>query len=463
MKKRRSSISLIILFVSLVVWAGSLFASPDTSLPRSTLLGIVPEQNQPGSPVTLQQVIKNSTAAALGLQQGDVITHLNDQTIADFPSLLNAIRPLKPDAPVQVQIKRKGTHLTLAGKMQPRPYETSKYAKVLYESVKYPGNHLRSIVYQPTSLTSAQKAPAILFIQGYTCDSIDYGLLPDVTTRQMIDQFAEAGYVVYRIEKPGVGDSVSERPCQQINFSEEAQAFVQGLKALKGKDYVDPENVYIFGHSLGVLHAPVVASQEPVRGIIGYGGVYKQWYEYMLDIYQKQTVKHWGTSPEQAKRTTRRLQPLLDAWLNTDKPWQEILNDPQLQQAINSNMISVDGDLVISRHYSFFRDINQIDFASLWKTLNIPVLMMHGSLDIQAIEPQWAFDLADQTGHASSQAMVLEGAEHAFMRFESKQQHMKVQRSGQYNPGNPQQRFDPRVGQHTLDWIAKIQGDSGKP
>lgn len=436
------------------------FLSHADELSRSTLLGIVPEQTQTGQNVVLQRVAANSTASTLGLKPGDKIVSINNQPIADFSSLLEVIRPIKAAQSILVTIERNNKTLVKSGTMQPRPYELSEHAEVYYESVSYLGNKLRSITYKPNHLVQDQQAPAIFFIQGYTCDSIDMGMMPEATTKQLVEQFAQAGYVVFRVEKPGVGDSQSEKHCSEIDFTTEATAFTEALRSLKQKSYVDPDQVYLWGHSLGVLHSAVVANHEPVAGIIGFGGVLKNWYEYMLDIYRHQSVKHFGTSVERANRNTKLVQPVLDMWLNSDKHWEEVTNHNATKAAIEAGMIDVNGDQIINRHYSFFRDLNKYDLAQYWQKLNIPLLMMHGSLDIQAIEKKWAFDLVSLSKNPHSTALEIEGAEHAFMRYESASQYMRARNNRTYNPAQPGEYFDTRIGQHTLDWLAETRKQS---
>lgn len=443
-------------FVTTCVLTLSMTTFNAAELTRGTLLGIIPEQVGQDEPVVLQQILPNSTASSLGLQQGDTIKSINGTDISDFSVLLSAIRDLKANQPIQVTVTRNEAPIQISGVMQPRPYETSEFAEVIYDSVKYPGHHLRSIVYKPSTLKQGQQAPAIFFIQGYTCNSIDYGMAPNVTTRQMVDRFAQDGYVVYRIEKPGLGDSQSDINCDQINFTQEAQAFVQGLRSLKQKPYVDASQVFIWGHSLGVLHAPVVAEQESVAGIIGYGGVYKPWYDYMLDIYAIQSVQHFDTPKARAQRNKKLVQPFWHLLLNTDTPWEKVMADSDVKEALSSDLIDVSGDQVINRHYSFFRDLNRYDFSSLWKQSKVPVLMMHGSLDIQAINQEWAFDIVEQNGNEKSQVSVIEGAEHAFMRYKDRAEHMLSRNNGSYNPADPQSHYDPRVAQTTLDWLAGL-------
>jgi len=430
-----------------------------SELPRSTLLGIMPEQTGNNQSVVLHSIIPNSTASKLGLQAGDKILNINDQDITGFGDVISAVRTLRADHAIEVTIERDDKKLTKSGLMQPRPYERSEHAEVIYDVVSYEGNKLRSIVYKPNTLK--EKAPAIFFIQGYTCGSIDMGIMPEATTKQLVDQFAAAGYVTFRVEKPGVGDSQSERNCDQIDFTTESIAFTEALKQLKKKPFVDPDRVYLWGHSLGVLHSAVVAKNEPVAGVIGYGGVLKPWYDYMLDIYRHQSVKHFGASKWRAKRNTALVKPVLDMWLNSDKKWVEIVADKATKAAMDADMISINGDQVVDRHYSFFRDLNRYDLVEYWKSIDAPLLMMHGSLDIQAIEKNWAFDLISLSSHKHSKALEIQGAEHSLMQYDSPSQYREAMNNGTFNPASPGQRFDHRIGEHTLTWLASLPAAKG--
>jgi len=43
---------------------------------------------------------------------------------------------------------------------------------------------------------------------------------------------------------------------------------------------VDQDNVFIVGHSMGGVFAPILAAEFPVKGIAVYGTVVKTWTEY---------------------------------------------------------------------------------------------------------------------------------------------------------------------------------------
>lgn len=436
------------------VLANENFNGSQEPLVRSALLGVVP--SPASNTVAVERVVPNSTASHLGLQIGDVVITVNGDPISGFDSLLKSVNRLAVSEEVIVKVRRNDHEVMLSGKMQARPLETSEFGQVKYESVTYEGNQLRSIIHIPEGASENQKAPALLFIQGYTCDSIDYGMLPNITTRQLLDQFVADGYVVFKVEKPGLGDSRSEKHCSEINFTEESIAFIEATKALRDKPYVDSKRVYLFGHSLGVLHAAVVAKELPVAGIIGYGGVYKPWYDYMLDIYQEQAAKHFGVSRNTAKENARRVQPFLDVWLNTQTPWDQLREKSGVKRALSGSLIPAEDEQVFDRHYSFFRDLNQRNITAMWQQITAPVLMLYGSLDIQAIDSQWAYDIVSDSPNTKSKALIIDGAEHAFMRYESKRAQRNAMRAGEYNPIEPQARFDRRIGEFSLAWLESL-------
>lgn len=444
---------------ALALSASLAFAAPDASaddLPGRPMLGLAAAATTPGTPVSVGSVLPRSTASSLGLAEGDLLKSINGTRIADFSQLLDVVGGVPVGGALVVEVERDGRLVELAGSMQPRPREHSEHATVTYGTVRFGDDLLRSIEHRPRDLAPDQAAPAVYFIQGYTCDSIDYGLMPDVTTLRLVDQLVEAGYVVFRMEKPGLGDSHSERHCRQIDFTTESQAFLAGLRALKARPGVDPERVTLFGHSLGVLHAVVMANQEPVASIVGYGGVYQRWYDYVLDIYRVQAVEHFGTPRAEAERNATMVAPFLDQYLRSDTPWAEVMAAETTRAAMAADLVPVEGDQAFDRHYSFFRDLNRYDLQAQWAQLSVPLLMMHGSLDIQAISPQWAHDIVATSGHPRSTSAVIEGAEHAFMRFDDQASYLRAHRSGQYNPVQPGERFDPRVGETTLSWLETL-------
>jgi dipeptidyl aminopeptidase/acylaminoacyl peptidase len=79
-------------------------------------------------------------------------------------------------------------------------------------------------------------------------------------------------------------------PCEDVDFETETDGYRRGLEMLRGLDYVDPANIFLLGHSLGGLWAPIIASERPVKGVAVYGTVLKPRYEYELENRRRQLL-----------------------------------------------------------------------------------------------------------------------------------------------------------------------------
>src|SRR5208282_4050409 len=170
--------------------------------------------------------------------------------------------------------------LTLKG----RPFEKSDAYEVLYGSVQSRGNRLRTIVTRPRV---EGKRPALFLIQGFGLSSVDNPVGPLEPYRMIVDDLTRHGFVTLRVDKPGCGDSEGG-PGRDVDFDTELDGYRQALRMLKARTDVDPNRVFIFGHSMGGVMAPLLAAETPLRGIIVYGTITRTWTEYMLENSRRQ-------------------------------------------------------------------------------------------------------------------------------------------------------------------------------
>ena len=96
------------------------------------------------------------------------------------------------------------------GKVQPMPLKTGNDAEVQYGEVALANNgYALSIMKRPQG---TGKFPVNFYIQGYGCASLDN--LPEKDSqRQFVDGLVSRGYAVFRMEKPGTGDTQGTKPC----------------------------------------------------------------------------------------------------------------------------------------------------------------------------------------------------------------------------------------------------------
>jgi pimeloyl-ACP methyl ester carboxylesterase len=443
----------------LLTLAGLLLSSlaQSTSLRGQPMFGVMGQAAEPG--VEVQMVLEQSTAAVMGLKTGDIITTFNQQPVNSFPQLVELINALNVGDQLTIELIRDQQASQLSGQVLSRPREQDERFRVLYDEVKTGNNTLRSIVYQPNDLQAGDQRPALFYIQGYTCQSIDHAMVPQLTIQQLLSEVATHGYVVYKIEKFGVGDSQGELACSQVNFSQELAGFKAGLRALKAYDFVDADAVFLFGHSLGGVYAPLVDEGSQFKGIALYGAVLKPWYDYLLDMFSEQAVM-MGTPKATAAENTRLIQPLLHAWLNTDLSWESITADPQMADAFAANLLPHQGDQVFQRHHSFFRDLNRYDLAKAWRQVTAPVLVLHGAHDIQTISDQWAKDLtallnADSPGQATLE--IFDNTDHGLMKHDSFEALRQAMQEGRYNPAQPGEHYNQEVAQTLIKWMDRSQ------
>lgn len=421
-----------------------------TQLKRNSFLGVVPENTQTGEVVVVQQLHPQGTAHILGLTIGDKINVINDQAIADFSALIRVLNGIDEGEPITLNITRDDKQLTLTAKAQGRPQEQGAGYSVKYSDFSWQQERIRTIGYFPDK--PREDGAAVLFIQGYTCGSIDYGMIPNASLNKLLGHFAQAGFIVMKMEKPGVGDSEGELDCHQYDFDTENKAFIAGLTHFKQQQGVNTENVFVFGHSLGVLHAAVIAEQGLTKGVIGYGGVVKPWIDYMHDIYAKQSVKYWGVDAEQAKKNVSIISPFLEQWLNTNDSWTDINLSSATKRVVSEGLIAINNEQVIDRHYSFFRSINRIDFKSLWANSKSHALMLHGDYDVQAIDGDWAKQittLVNQQAKVYGKSLFFKRTDHSLMKFNNTSELMRFTRRQTNDLGI----FNQQIATSSIHWM----------
>lgn len=119
-------------------------------------------------------------------------------------------------------------------------------------------------LYRPISATAENPKPALLALHGYQSDK-------EATTTFGTLELAKRGFVVLAIDHFGHGFS-TKLPASNKNIS----GANNGYQYLKSLNFVDKNNIGIFGHSTGALNAIRVAKLNPdhkaVNGLSSNGG-----------------------------------------------------------------------------------------------------------------------------------------------------------------------------------------------
>lgn len=172
-----------------------------------------------------------------------------------------------------------------------------------------PSGKTETYIYRPRG---TGPFPAVYFLQGYPCRTVDPGNEKNQMRGPLISRLTDAGFLVYLAEKPGLGtkSGLSDKNCEGITYQEEVAAFDAAFAGLLANKDIDPNKVFIFGHSMGGQTAPLIAQNHNVKGIITYGIHAKPWFEFMIDISRAQSER-LGMDPKRLNTDTALMIPLL--------------------------------------------------------------------------------------------------------------------------------------------------------
>jgi pimeloyl-ACP methyl ester carboxylesterase len=252
----------------LVVSAASALALPGADpLPRRAALG-VPLAVDAGS-VIVTAVPEGSAAAEAGLLAGDTLGALDGAPVTSTTQVQSVIGSHREGDSLAIDVVRGGEQRHLIAVLKAFPHETFPNTIFEYGHVTLPdGIRLRTIVSRPANATGP--APAVLYLQGGGCGSIDAPWAGETGPNALLHAIASRGFVTMRVDKPGSGDSEGP-PCAEIGFREELAGYRAALAALREHPAVDSERMYLLGVSLGGVFAPLLASETHMVGIIVWG------------------------------------------------------------------------------------------------------------------------------------------------------------------------------------------------
>lgn len=164
------------------------------------------------------------------------------------------------------------------GQGRPRPIEAHDGVEVrLGELTLDNGLRMRTIVSRPEGL---ERGPAVLVVPWLSCASAETPAdETDGMSRLIIDLVTRSGAHVWRVDKPGVGDS--EGRCDQTDFTLELQVYRRAFQAMRADARTDSSRMVVVGISNGGGVAPLVPD-SPVAGYVSVGGWSGTWFEHIV-------------------------------------------------------------------------------------------------------------------------------------------------------------------------------------
>ncbi|MEM9997888.1 MAG: alpha/beta fold hydrolase [Bacteroidota bacterium] len=456
------------LVLLLTLAAGLLPAEAQPVLKRQAQFGVWPAPVTPDiaaelgleapTGVVIQQVMDGLTGDALELEAGDVLLTVNGEAVASPQALVAMVGEIREGDVVTLEVVRGGARQTLVGAALPKPFETDDTAEVLYDAVPFQDGALRAIAKKPLGPDGQPQTgpmPTVYFIQGYTCASIDFGS-PQHPYRLLIDGLVDRGYAVFRVEKPGMGDSAGTSDCSAIGYDEEMEAFTAAYDHLLTYDWVDRDNVFLLGHSMGGLQAPMLAAMDRFspKGVAVYGTGMRPWRDYILDLIRTQDTLLGQGDPVDKAAKARAWRPAINAFFDDQTPPAE-LAATETGRAAMTDGLGWNGDRdMIGRDYTFWQELGQHDATVAWANTDAYVLSLYGESDIAALHDEDQRLLVRVVNHYRPGTAVFQRipeTNHPMLKVGTPEEYTAMLKRGE----NPYQvaQFNPAVTAAFAAWL----------
>jgi photosystem II stability/assembly factor-like uncharacterized protein/dienelactone hydrolase len=396
--------------------------------------------------------VARGTSVALKLQEKDLIVKIGNSTFASTDEFTQQFLTYSANQEVQVTVLRGKKKLILKAKAVARPYETDDNATVIYDEVAYKGGQLRVIINKPFK---ENKMPAMLFIPGYTCSSIDD--LPNYHPyKRIVDAYVDAGYVTLRVEKSGLGDSKNTPPCESCDLLDEIENFEVGLKKLKSLPYVDPNQIIIVGHSMGGIVAPAISAKNKVAGVVVYGTTAKSWFEYQIEMYRVQNALS-GMNPIEVEQSVIAQYDLNYRYFVKKEKLEDIAKDTKADSILRTSWQYDGKGKIYSRNAEYWRQIQDYPHLENWKNTTAKVLVQFGESDFQAFskaDHQQIVNTVNFFNPGNATLMTYPSTDHYFAKSGTMQEAYN-----KFSNGQIQQLFDEynqEVGLSAVKWSNEV-------
>ena len=278
---------------------------------------------------------------------------------------------------------------------------------------------------------SSSKSPAILFLPGSGKTDRDNNakqLLINIFP-QLIPSITELGFASFRYDKRGVGSSEGDFWTTGLyDLAEDAIAATEYLKTLTE---VDPERIYVLGHSEGALLALFLAAKTGLfAGVISLAGPVKTGEQTL--IWQTNKISKSITGFQ--KRLLRLLR--VDVVKSVQKNLARI-------KSTTTDVARIRGQKVNAKWMREFMAYNPSETMS---KVNVPVLAITGTNDVQ-VDPQ-DLQLLEKLITSDLETHAVEGLTH-LLRTDNPNLGLKSYKAQAKKP------VDPKVISLIGKWLSK--------
>lgn len=402
---------------TLIICAPAFAADDLGGLPRRGMLGASlapPVEGEAG--IEILQVAPKSPAARAGLEVEDLLLSIDGAPVTSGAEVVRLVAR-SAGKTLSLKISRGGGEMDIAVPIDTLTLESSEKFEVIYDAVDVGDFKVRCIYTHPKG---DGPFPGFFMIQGVGCGTIDVPGNQIHPSKEIAHRLAERGYATMRVEKSSMGDSLGP-PCDELDFHLETEIFRRALDKFAHEPFVDPERITLFGHSMGGIIAPILATETKVAGVCAFGTYAYPWLEY-LSINARRQYDILGGDPvarEEQLRATWKFHNLLmgEEWT----PEQIREKYPELASFMQPPFGSATG--LFGRHYKFWQQMEATPVLQQWRDCQTRVLAVWGECDIVTSREEHELIAATVNVYSpgNGEFKALANADHGISRYENAQ------------------------------------------
>lgn len=211
--------------------------------------------------------------------------------------------------------------------------------------------------------------PAVVLVHGSGPHDRDGSIGPNRPLRDIAHGLAGHGVATLRYDKRTQVYPIAAAFDPSFDVDDESThdtvAAVALLQAMPG---IDPQRVYVFGHSLGAMLTPRIVQRSGAAGGILLAAAARP----MLDLLPEQIQRMGelqGADPAQTRTTLAGINEAIRLL----RAGEDV---PQIQQRLGASA-------------AYFRSTEALDPVAEAQALDRPLLVLHGALDIQVTDTDW--------------------------------------------------------------------------
>ncbi len=303
------------------------------------------------------------------------------------------------------------------------------------------GYALRTFITHPQGAKG--KLPAIFMVGWLSCDSVEAPKGPEDGFAQLLfDLASRSGFVTYRVDKPGVGESGGPK-CEDADFQTELAGYRAAFAAMKELSFIDPGRIYLLGFSNGGGFAPLVAGETPVRGYMVFSGWYKSWLEHMMEL-ERRRMKLSGLGEAEINNRMKKYATFYDLYLNGKlTPGEIIRRHPEMQPLWYD-----EPDRQYGRPSAYYHQLQGLNLAEAWAKVNAPVLAVHGEYDWVMSADDYRLLVHALNARHAGLASYLDWPRADHVLFTHAAPEKAFVR-------DPNKKYDPKLSEAVLEWLKK--------